>query len=116
MTSQDGVEGIRHKEVYVLRIGLMHIYYSIQFYYLLFFVIHLLFLNKLGDLLMYLSLSVMRCISAELSYVCQTVGVTIGKWLPNQATTGDTTSHTSFTKNRQFPRDLITHYQMGLSI
>ena len=75
----DGIKGIRHKEVYVLRIGLIHIYYSMYFYYLLLFVIHVLSLNKIGDLLMYLSLSVMRCISAELSYVCQTVGVWIGK-------------------------------------
>ena len=48
---------------------------SMYFYYLLLFVIHVLSLDQLGDLLMYLSLSGMRCISAELSYVCQTVGV-----------------------------------------
>ena len=83
MGRQDGVKSIRHKEVCVLRIGLMHVYYSIHFYYLLLFIIHVLSLNKLKDLLMYLSLSVMRCISVELSYVCQTVGVWIGKWLPN---------------------------------
>ena len=35
------------------------------------------------DLLMYLILSAMCCILAELSYICQTVGVWIGKWLPN---------------------------------
>ena len=79
MGRQDGVKRIRHKEVCVLRIGLLHVYYSMYFYYLLLFVIHVLLLNKLGDLLMYLSLSVRRCISAELSYVCQTVGVWIGK-------------------------------------
>ena len=83
MGRQDGVKGIRHKEVYVLRIGLMHAYYSMSFYALLLFVIDVLSLDKLEDLLMYLSLSVMRCISAELSYECQTVGVWIGKWLPN---------------------------------
>ena len=66
MGRQDGVKGIRHKEVFVLRIGLMHVYYSIYFYYLLLFIIHILSLDKLGDLLMYLSLSMMRCISAEL--------------------------------------------------
>ena len=61
----------------------MHVDYSMYFYYLLLFVIQVLSLDELEDLLMYLSLSVMRYISAELSYVCQTVGVWIGKWLPN---------------------------------
>ena len=70
MRHQDGVKGIRHKEVYVLRIGLMHVYYAMYFYDLMLFGIHVLSLDKLGDLLMYLCLSVMRCISAELSYVC----------------------------------------------
>ena len=79
MWRQDGVKGIRHKEVYVLRLGLMHVYYLIYFYYLLLFVIHVLSLDKLGNLLMYLSLSVIRCISAELSCMCQTVDVWIGK-------------------------------------
>ena len=83
MGRQDDIKGIRHKEVYVLRIGLIYVYYLMYFYYLLLFVIHVLSLDKLGDLLMHLSLSVMSCISAELSYVCQTVGVWIGKWLPN---------------------------------
>ena len=82
MGRQDGVKGIRHKEVCVLRIGLMHVYHSMYFLYLLLFVIHVLLLDKLGDLLMYLSLSTIRRISAELLYVCQTVGVWIGKWLP----------------------------------
>ena len=79
MGRQDGVKGIRHKEVYVLRIGLMHVYHSMYFHYLLLFVIHVLLLDKLGDLLMYLSLIVMYCISAELSYICQAIGVWIGK-------------------------------------
>ena len=83
MGRQDGVKGIRHKEVYVLRIGLMHVYHSMYFHYLLLFVIHVLSLDRLGDLLMYLSLSVIRYISAELLYVFQTVGVWIGKGLPN---------------------------------
>ena len=83
MGRQEGVKGIRHKEVCVLRIGLMHVYYSMYFYYLLLFVIYMLSLDKLRDLLMYLSLSVMRCISAELLYVYHTVGVWIRKWLPN---------------------------------
>ena len=30
-----------------------------------------------------LGIGVMRCISAELLYVCQTIGVSIGKWLPD---------------------------------
>ena len=83
MGRQDDVKGIRHKEVCILRIGLMHVYYLIYFYYLLSFVIFMLSLHQLGDLLMYLTLSVMHCISAELLYVCQTVGVWIGKWLSN---------------------------------
>ena len=83
MGRQDGVKGIRHKEVYVLRIGLMHVYHSMYFYYLLLFVIHVLLLDKLGDPLMYLSLSMICYISTELLYVCQTVSVWIGKWLPN---------------------------------
>ena len=37
--------------------------------------------RKLGDLLIYLGLSMMHYISAELLYICQTVGVCIGKWL-----------------------------------
>ena len=83
MGRQDGVKGIRHKEVCVLRIGLMHVYHSMYFHSLLSFVIRVLLLDKLGDLLMYLSLSAIRCISAEPLYVCQTVGVWIGKRLPN---------------------------------
>ena len=82
MGHHDGVKGIRSKEVCVLRIGPMHVYYSMYFYYLL-FVIHVLSLDQLGDLLMYLILRVIRYISAELLYVCQTVGVSIGKGLPN---------------------------------
>ena len=53
----------------------MHVLHSMYFYYLLLLVIHVLSLDTLADLLMYLSLSMMRCISAELSYVCQTVDV-----------------------------------------
>ena len=83
MRRQNDVKGIRYKEVCVLRIGLMHVYYSMYLHYLLSFVIHVLLLDKLGDLLMYLTLSTIRCISAELLYACQTVGVWIGKLLPN---------------------------------
>ena len=53
----DDVKGIRHKKVCVLRIGLMHDYYFMHFYYLLLYGLHVLFLDKLGDLLIYLSLS-----------------------------------------------------------
>ena len=73
MGRQDGVKGIRHKEVCVLRIGLMHVYYLMYFHYLLLFVIYMLLLDKLLHLLMYLSLSVIRHISAQLSHVCQTI-------------------------------------------
>ena len=69
MGRQDVVKEIRHKEVCVLRIGLMHVYHSMHFHYLLLFVIHVLLLDMFGDLLMYLSLSVIRCISAEPLYV-----------------------------------------------
>ena len=74
MGLQDDVKVIRYKEVYVLRIGLMHVYYCMYFYYLVLFIIHVLALDKLGDLLMYLSLSIMRCILAENLCVCQTIG------------------------------------------
>ena len=79
MERQDGVKGIRHKEVCVLRIGLMPVYYLMYFYYLVLFVIHVLSLDKLLNLLLYLSLRMMHCILPELLYVCQTVGVQIGK-------------------------------------
>ena len=82
MQRQKGVKGIRHKEVCVLRIGLMHVYHLMYFYYLPLFVIHVLPFDKLRDLLMYLGPSVMRCVSAELLHVCQTGGDWIGKWLP----------------------------------
>ena len=46
MGRQDDVKGIRHKEVCVLRISLMHVYYSMYFHYLLSFLIHVLSLDK----------------------------------------------------------------------
>ena len=79
MGRQDDITSIRHKEICVLRIGIMRVNYSIYFYFLLLFVIHVLSLDKLGDLLMFLSLSAMRCISAELLYACQTAGIRIGE-------------------------------------
>ena len=98
MGRQDGIKQIRHKEVCVCRIGLMHVFYSTYFHYLLLFIIHMLLLHKLGDLFIYLSLSVICCISAELFYVCQTVGVLIGKPLPDEATTDDTASYVGLTE------------------
>ena len=65
MWRHNRIKGIKHKEVCVLRIGLIHVYYSMYFYYLLLFIIHMLLLDKLGDLLLYFSLSVIRCILAE---------------------------------------------------
>ena len=62
MGRQDNVKGMRHKEVCALRIGLMHVYYSMYFCYLLLFVIYVLSLDQVVDLLMYLSLSVTSCI------------------------------------------------------
>ena len=46
MRRQDSVKGIRHMKVCILRIGLMHVYYSIYFYYLRLFIIHVLSLDK----------------------------------------------------------------------
>ena len=66
---------------------------SIYFYCLLLFVIHESLFDKLRDLLIYLSLSAMRCISAEILDLSQTVGVLIGKWLPNLATMDNTASY-----------------------
>ena len=83
MGRYDDVKGISHKEVCVFRIGLMHVYYTMYYSYLLLFVIYVLSLDTLGDLLMYLSRSLMHGISTELSHVCHTVGVWIGKGLSN---------------------------------
>ena len=66
MGLQAGITGIRHEEVCVFMIGLMYVYYSMYFYDLLLFVVHLLLLDKLRALLMYLGLNVMCLISAEL--------------------------------------------------
>ena len=83
MGHQDCVKGMAPKEVSVFRISLLQVYHWMYFYYLHLFVIHVLLLDKLRDLLMYLSLSVIRCLSAELLHVCQTLGVLIEKWLPH---------------------------------
>ena len=39
---------IRHIEEYVFRIGLIHVYYEMNFYYLLLFIIDILLLDSLG--------------------------------------------------------------------
>ena len=83
MGHQDGIKGIAQEEVCVLRIGLMHVYYWMYFYYLLLFVIHVLSLDKLRDRLIFLSLSLMCCISAVVLYRCQSAGVWIGQWFPD---------------------------------
>ena len=80
MRCQDGVKGIRykevsvirirHKEVSVIRITFMYVYYLMYLYYLMLFVIYVLSLDKLGDLLQYLGLNMMHCVSAEHWYVC----------------------------------------------
>ena len=75
MVHPDDVRGFRYKEVCVCRIGLMHVYYSMYFHYLLLFNISELLLDKLGNLLLYLSPNIMFYISAELLHVSQTIGV-----------------------------------------
>ena len=82
----------------ILRFDLMNVYNSMYFYYLLLFVMHVLSFDKLGNLLMYLSLSGIRCISAKLLYVCQTIGARIGKWLPKQATADNIVSYIGSTE------------------
>ena len=66
---------MKHKQVYVLRIGVMHVYNSMYFYYLMLFVIYMLLLDKLSDLHLYLTLCMMRCISAEHLYIYHPVGL-----------------------------------------
>ena len=51
---------------------------------------------------MYLSLSIIRCMSAALLCVCQTVGDCIEKGLPDYATTHDPASHVGLTKIGRF--------------
>ena len=59
------LKGLGIRKCVSSRISLMYVYHSMYFHYLLLFVIHVLLLDKLGNLLMYLSLSVTSCISAE---------------------------------------------------
>ena len=97
MGHQDDVKGITCKEVCVLRTGLMYGYY-LMYFYLSSVVIHMLSLDKIRDLIMYLRLSVTCDISAERLYVCETVGVCSRKWLSNLATTDNIASHTGYAK------------------
>ena len=46
MGRQDGVSGIRYNKVFVLTITLMHVSYSMHFFYLLLFVNYQLSLEK----------------------------------------------------------------------
>ena len=68
----DDVKGIRHKQVYVHRIGLIYGYYAMYFYYLRLFFIDIFLLDKFRNVLLNLSLSVMRCMSGDIVYEYQT--------------------------------------------
>ena len=81
MGCHNTIKWIIYEEVGVLRIGLMHILYSIYIFYLVSFVIHVLSLDNLVDPLMYLSIGVMHCILAEPFYVCQTIDAWIRNWV-----------------------------------
>ena len=79
MIGQDCMEEIWHKEVCVLRVGLMHLSYVMYFYYLLLFFTYMLLLDNLRDLLLHHSPNMMHSISAEPWNVCQTESICIGK-------------------------------------
>ena len=98
MWPQDGTKRIRQNEVCILRIGLMHVYYLMYFYYLQLFLTSVLSLHKPHYLLLYLHLPVKCGISAEPLYVCQPTGVYIGKLLPDLATTDDTVLYVILTR------------------
>ena len=76
---QDTIKGIRQVEVCILRIGLMHVYYTIDFYYLLLFAITVVLLHGLGFSLCMSAWNMMHYILAKLLYVYQTVHVPIKK-------------------------------------
>ena len=76
----------------------MNVYYLMDFYSTLLFVLYVLFLDMLRDLHMSLNLSEMHSSLAEVVYVCYTIGIWIGQWLPNWATIGKIASPTGFTK------------------
>ena len=81
-----------YKEVGFLRVGFMHAYYCLHFYYHL-FVIPVLSVDQLENVLTYPSLSVTPYISTGHLYICQTAGVGIGKKCPQQAITDNLATH-----------------------
>ena len=87
MTLQDGVKGTRDKKVCVFAIGVLYFYYSIYLTCVLWFIMYFLSLDKLADLLIYLSLHMMSSISVKLVHVSQSVSVWIGKQLCNSKAT-----------------------------
>ena len=62
MGRQSGTKGLRHTEVCMCRIGRMQLNDCMYFYNLLFFIIHVLSIDKFGNLLIYFNLSIMCCI------------------------------------------------------
>ena len=54
------VKTVRHKQVCVLKVGMMHVLHLINVFSFLFFVINVLSLDKLGDLRKYLTLCVIH--------------------------------------------------------
>ena len=75
MCHQDSMKWIRYKDVYVHKITVIQVYYSIYVCYHLVFVTNVLLLDKLPNLPLYLNLSTMRCISAIYLFMYLTVGV-----------------------------------------
>ena len=65
----DGIIGSQPKVVSVLKIGLMHVYHLMYFFNLLLFITHVSSLDKLRDLLLYFSLTMIHYMSAELLHV-----------------------------------------------
>ena len=78
----DSIKSIRYKELYLLKIGLIYVYYLIAFHYVLLFVMYILSLDHLVNLLLFLSLRMIYCISAEHLYARHIAGLCIGEWPP----------------------------------
>ena len=104
-----------HTEVYVLRIGFMHVYYSMYFYYHLLFVIYVLSLDKAWESA---HVSQPVCYALHLSWTliymldCKCLDWEVASQLVNYC------RHNLIYwlyQNRQFLQDLITRHQMGLS-
>lgn len=72
---------------------------SLYIRFLLSSVVHNLntIIGYVKDLLMYYRFYQVWCMSAELLYGCQTAGVQIDKWLPNETTTDNTASKVGLT-------------------